>query len=85
MSELTLDELKDFLLRAAGEDESVDLTGDILDARLVDLGFDSLAVIDTLNRLERHFGVKLPEEATTDVETPADLLAIVNRQVAEAA
>ncbi|MFD3825937.1 hypothetical protein ACFWUX_27390, partial [Streptomyces sp. NPDC058625] len=45
MSELTLDELKDFLLRAAGEDESVDLTGDILDARLVDLGFDSLAVI----------------------------------------
>ncbi|MEU7213470.1 SRPBCC family protein [Streptomyces sp. NPDC044989] len=85
MAELTLDELKRFLLSAAGDDESVELSGDILHVRLVDLGFDSLAVIDTLGRLERHFGVKLPEEATTEVETPADLLAAVNRQVAEAA
>lgn len=32
MAELTIDELKGFLLRAVGEDETIDLSGDILDA-----------------------------------------------------
>ncbi|MFI8997840.1 acyl carrier protein [Streptomyces sp. NPDC053542] len=80
--EMTLDDLKDFLRRAVGEDESVDLEGDITDAALTDLGFDSLAVIDTTSKIEQHYGIKLPEEDTADLTTPRDFLTLVNRQLA---
>ncbi|WP_189170567.1 acyl carrier protein [Pilimelia anulata] len=78
MATLTLDALRDFLLRSVGDDESIDVSGDIRDTGLADLGFDSLAVIDTVSRVERHFGIKLPESATADVTTPGDILAVVN-------
>ncbi|MCO1576045.1 acyl carrier protein [Crossiella sp. SN42] len=81
-TQLTLDELKEFLARAVGEDETVALDGDILDTNLMDLGFDSLAIIDTTSRLERHFKIKVPESAAADIETPRHLIDLVNQQVA---
>jgi acyl carrier protein len=81
MRELTLDQLKDFLSKAIGEDESVDLTGDILDLPFTDLGFDSLAVIDTTSKVERHFGIKLPGEDASDAATPREFLTVVNREL----
>ncbi|MFI6896649.1 acyl carrier protein [Streptomyces sp. NPDC050256] len=85
MAEMTLDELKGFLLRAVGEDDSVDLAGDILDQGLTDLGFDSLAVIDTTSKVEQHYGVKLPEEVASGVTTPRELLDAVNNALSAAA
>jgi 1-acyl-sn-glycerol-3-phosphate acyltransferase len=40
-----------------------------------DLGFDSLGRVELLYRLERAFGVKLPEALLGGAETPGDLLA----------
>jgi len=40
-----------------------------------DLGFDSLARVELLYRLERAFGVKLSEALLGEAETPGDLLA----------
>ncbi|MFF1902831.1 acyl carrier protein [Kitasatospora sp. NPDC058218] len=85
MAEMTLDELKGFLLQAMGEDDSLDLSGDILDTGLTELGFDSLAIIDTTNKVERHFGIKLPESEASDIETPRDFLDVVNRAITVAA
>lgn len=85
MAELTIDELKGFLLRAVGDDESIDLSGDILDANLTELGFDSLAIIDTTSRLEQHFKIKLPESETSGIETPRNFLDLVNQQFARSA
>jgi acyl carrier protein len=42
-----------------------------------DLGFDSLSRVELLLRIERAFGVSLPEQATMMVETPRDLLRAV--------
>lgn len=39
-----------------------------------DLGFDSLGRVELLARLERSFGVRLPEELLGSAETPRDLL-----------
>ena len=39
-----------------------------------DLGFDSLARVELVLRLEREFGVSLPEQALATAETPRDLL-----------
>ena len=85
MAELTIDDLKGFLLRAMGEDESIDLSGDILDTQLTDLGFDSLAVIATTSSLEQHFRIKLSDSDASDIETPRNYLDIFNRELAQAA
>jgi acyl carrier protein len=39
-----------------------------------DLGLDSLARVELLARIERHFGLALPEEAYNEVETTRDLV-----------
>lgn len=82
MSQLTLDELKVFLLRSVGDDESIDLSGDIGTTALNDLGFDSLAVIDTTSRLEQHFKIKFSDDDASGLATPQDFLDVVNRQLA---
>ncbi len=42
-----------------------------------DLGLDSLGRVELLGRLERAFGVRLPEEVLASAETPRDLLKAV--------
>src|SRR4029077_2498303 len=39
-----------------------------------DLGLDSLGRVELLGRLERSFGVRLPEEVLASAEPPRDLL-----------
>jgi len=52
--------------------------GVALDSRLDrDLGFDSLGRVELLLRVERAFGVHLPEELLGQAETPRDLLNAV--------
>lgn len=43
-----------------------------------DLGIDSLARVELLLRIERHFGVHLPERTLAEAETVADLLAALH-------
>src|SRR5213082_215313 len=44
-----------------------------------ELGFDSLARMELIARIERHFGVSLPEQVFAGAETPRDLLAALWR------
>ena len=85
MAAMTLDDLRGFLLRAVGEDDSVDLSGDILDHTLADLGFDSLAIIDTTSKIEQHYGIKLPEADASEITTPREFLDAVNNALSPAA
>ena len=78
MTELTLDGLLTLLRECAGADESIDLSGDVLDAEFGDLGYDSLALFNTVGRIERDYEVRLPEDFIDEVRTPRDLLKLVN-------
>ncbi|MGX1118241.1 act minimal PKS acyl carrier protein [Streptomyces ambofaciens] len=78
MGHLTLDQLLDILRDCAGEDESVDLTGDVLHTSFLDLGYDSLAMLQATGRIERNLGVALPDDVVAEAETPYQLLAVVN-------
>jgi 1-acyl-sn-glycerol-3-phosphate acyltransferase len=42
-----------------------------------DLGLDSLARMELLARLEKHFAVRLPEQVMASAETPRDLLRLL--------
>jgi act minimal PKS acyl carrier protein len=80
--EVTIDDLKRILREAAGEDEGINLDGDILDQTFTDLGYDSLALLETGGRIEREHGISLDDSTIADSKTPRALLAAVNEQLA---
>lgn len=82
MAQLTLDALRIILVACAGEDDSVDLSGDILDVTFEDLGYDSLALMESASRIEREYGVSLSDDDVNEELTPRLLLDLVNTSVA---
>lgn len=81
VEKFTATDLARIIRAAAGEDESINLDGDILKLSFADLGYDSLAVMETASRVEREFGVPLPEEKMSEIETPKEFIAFVNEQL----
>lgn len=77
-TEFALSDLRTILLEAAGTDENVDLDGDITDLDFQDLGYESLALLETAGRIERTYGISLDEEALADARTPRLLIDLVN-------
>lgn len=85
MTIFTLDDLKRIMRECAGEDESVDLDGDIGGVTFDELGYDSLARMETASRVEREFDVVLPEEEMSHLSTPVQFAAFVNTRLAAVA
>lgn len=81
----TIDDLKRILLEGAGAAESVDLDTDILDTEFEQLGYESLALLETSSRIEREYGITLSDTILSDATTPRALLDAVNEHLAEAA
>ncbi|MET8170372.1 acyl carrier protein [Streptomyces sp. NPDC057456] len=79
--EFTLDDLKRVLRESAGADEGVDFDGDILDSDFEDLGYESLALLETGSRIEREYGIALDDSALTDSRTPRALIDAVNEHL----
>ncbi|MEW1956726.1 acyl carrier protein [Kineococcus sp. NPDC059986] len=74
---LTLTDLTALLRECAGEEEGVDLDGDVLDVDFADLGYDSLALLQVISRIKRDFGVSVPDDAAATADTPRALLDLV--------
>jgi minimal PKS acyl carrier protein len=85
MTQFTMDDLKQIMRECAGEDESVDLDGEIGATRFDDLGYDSLALLETASRVEREFDVPLPDGVLAEVDTPFEFVALVNLRLADKA
>ncbi|MEU2394630.1 acyl carrier protein [Streptomyces sp. NPDC007369] len=75
-TEFTIDDLRRILREGAGEE--LDLDGDILDLTFEELGYESLALLETGVRIGREYGVELEDSTLTDVETPRQLVEAVN-------
>ncbi|MCQ4044538.1 acyl carrier protein [Streptantibioticus rubrisoli] len=77
-TEITIDDLKRIMRESAGEDESIDLDGDILEVPFAELGYDSLALLEAAGRITREYGVSLRDDELDGVETPRAFLDAVN-------
>ncbi|MFJ4961849.1 Actinorhodin polyketide synthase acyl carrier protein [Streptomyces sp. ADI96-02] len=75
---VTLTDLTRMLRESAGEEEGVDLEGGILDTPFIDLGYDSLALLQVIGLVQREYGVSVPDGAVADAETPRALLDVIN-------
>ncbi|GAA0494759.1 acyl carrier protein [Streptomyces olivaceiscleroticus] len=82
MTMFTLAELVGAMRAAAGENEESSLDGEILEVRFADLGYDSLAIMETIARIERERGVSLPEDLAA-VATPKEFITAVNACLGE--
>ncbi|MFE7840555.1 acyl carrier protein [Streptomyces sp. NPDC057474] len=85
MDHLELSDLRALLRECAGEEEGIDLDGDVIDVPFIELGYDSLAILQTTGRIERDYGITLDEESFDEAETPRDYLALINRTLSAAA
>ncbi|MFF0116626.1 acyl carrier protein [Streptomyces prasinus] len=81
----TLENLKRILREGAGADESVDFDGDILDADFEELGYESLAILETCGRIEREYGITLDDSVVSDVRTPRRMVEVVNEHLGQTA
>ncbi|MBT2386565.1 acyl carrier protein [Streptomyces sp. ISL-11] len=81
-TEFTIEDLKRILLEGAGADEGVDLDSDILDTDFEELGYESLALLETGGRIEREYGVSFDDDTLAENRTPRALVATVNALLA---
>ncbi|MEU9558359.1 acyl carrier protein [Streptomyces fumanus] len=79
---LSLEDFTRILRESAGEDEAVDLSGDIADVPFTDLGYDSLALLEVTGRITRDYEVTIPEEDLDGAETPRAFVDLVNSALA---
>jgi act minimal PKS acyl carrier protein len=82
MSIATLDDVRRILIACAGDQDEIDLTGDISDIEFDDLGYDSLALLETAARIKQELGVDIPDELISELKTPRQLLVAVNGDIA---
>jgi minimal PKS acyl carrier protein len=84
MPEMTLEELRVILVDCAGEDETIDVSGDIADVGFDALGYDSLALLEMAARIEQIRLVKIPDGVVDDLKTPRTVLDLVNAMLVAA-
>lgn len=84
MQRITLRELEAIMRDCAGEDESTQSLEQAPDQPFEDLGYDSLALLETHSRIKRDYGVELSETDLDDTKTPRELIELVNTRLTAA-
>lgn len=82
MTEFTLADLVGAMRKAAGENEETSLDNDIVNMEFTALGYDSLAMMETVSVIERQHGLSLPEDLVA-TETPKAFVDAVNAHLTQ--
>ncbi|MER5772343.1 acyl carrier protein [Streptomyces sp. NPDC001985] len=84
MQDFTVDDLRRVMRAAVGVDDSVDLDSAIADTDFTELGYDSLALTEIVSKIEKEYGIALPEHAVPELTTPGKLVDYVGGLLAGA-
>ncbi|WP_328406288.1 acyl carrier protein (plasmid) [Streptomyces sp. NBC_00390] len=82
MREITLDDLFQVFEEGAGAAEHSQPRASLLDTSFDEIGYDSLAMLETATRIELKFDVTLSDEDVNLAKTPRLLLQLVNSALA---
>ncbi len=74
----TLDDLRRILIASAGAPEGPDVGQDTADMTFEELGYDSLALLETGSHIERELGISLDDSDVLEAHTPRELIAVIN-------
>lgn len=81
MAVFTLDDLRGVMRASMGE--AVDLDGQIEDVPFIELGYDSLAVLELAGQVQRKYQVTIADDAMLELPTPLSVVEFVNKRFAE--
>lgn len=84
MANFELDDLVRLLASCAGVEEEFEINNDVLDTEFVDLGYDSLALLEVAGQVSREYGVPMPDNAPEYMVTPRSAIEFINEQFASA-
>lgn len=84
MTTMTTEDLRRVLIDCAGEAEQDVLAGDISDVEFEELGYDSLALMETAARIAQDYGVQIPDDQIVELRTPREVLELVNSFLSKA-
>jgi act minimal PKS acyl carrier protein len=79
---MTMDELRAILVACAGGEDIEALSGDVSGVSFDELGYDSLALIETAAKLKLEHSVEITDEQITEVRSPGELLGLINDRIA---
>ena len=79
MPQIMLSELADIMRECAGWAQSLE---EAPDESFLELGYDSLALMETHSRINRDYGVGLSEDELGSLRTPRELVDFVNTLIA---
>lgn len=85
MNAITAEELQEVIVIAAGDDPSTVTNTNFLDQTFVDLGLDSLALLEVVGTVQRCWGAVIGDAELATLTHPRELLDIVNVQLSSAA
>jgi minimal PKS acyl carrier protein len=75
---LTTEDLFGLLHQAAGAEQQVEFDGDLIDVPFADLGYDSLALLETATLVKQEFGITVDDEIAS-ARTPREYLDQINQ------
>ncbi|MEV4206356.1 acyl carrier protein [Nocardia salmonicida] len=78
MAPITESDILQALISAAGDPETDLPDGGLLDTTFEELGYDSLALIESVSRLEKRFAVKIADQTVMDCRTFREMVERVN-------
>ena len=78
---MTRPELFQTFQRMASEIAEKDFTSVQEDAKIAQLGLDSLNLLELVGQMERELGVQIPDEQLVGIQTVRQLLDLVERRL----
>lgn len=78
MARMTLPDLRRVLVENAGEIDGVQFDESLLDIDFDEIGYDSLALMESAAAITDMYGIQVPDEVLTELRTPRQLLEFVN-------
>jgi act minimal PKS acyl carrier protein len=75
-------DLRRILMEGAGVAIGIELDTSVLDTEFDDLGYDSLAIMETAARISREYSIPIDDDALPEATTPRLLLELVNSNAA---
>lgn len=81
MRPITLQGLEIIMREFSWEDASAQSLEQAPDQTFEELGYDSLARLETYSRIKRDYGVEMSEDELGEIRTPRELVDLVNTRL----
>ena len=78
---ISLTNLEEFLNASTGQEEPITLDRSMMDVDFDDLGVDSLAILELVDRIQEAYHLSIDDETVPELRTPRMMLDHVNARL----